>query len=292
MGEVSAHLWPRLRLISCWADAGASYYIPEVRKLFPQARVQAKGLVATEGVVSFPMEGRGGSILAIRSHFFEFLPAGGDQPRKEGTPTLLAHELEPGARYSVVITTGGGLYRYRLGDLIQVVGHVDSCPLIRFLGKESDVSDRFGEKLNERHVRQALESLLGYYRLRPSFAMVAFEEEAGKSAYTLFIETSTRSDHILGLLGSDLDEALRENYHYRYCRDLGQLGALRVFRIDGNGLETYVSVCRAHGQRAGDIKPVALNLQRSWSESFCGNFLDRAPTSDALASTATGILRT
>jgi hypothetical protein len=38
-----------------------------------------------------------------------------------------------------------------------------------------------------------------------------------------------------------LDDALRENIHYDYCRRLGQRGALRVFRIARNASATYLA---------------------------------------------------
>lgn len=265
-GAIHTQLWPHLRLISCWADAPAALHIPEAARLFPHARIRGKGLISTEGFVSFPMMGYDGSVLAIRSHFFEFLPT-------DGGPVKLAHELEKGDCYSVVITTGGGLYRYQLQDLVQVVGHIGECPLIRFLGKEDHVSDWFGEKLNERHVRQALDVLLARHALRPTFAMLACEEDAGRHGYTLFIEAKDDSDDVLRRLGTELEAALQENYHYRYCRDLGQLSALRVFRIAGGALETYLSVCQQHGQRAGDIKPVALHQRGGWSYAFRGTRL-------------------
>jgi hypothetical protein len=265
-GEIHTRLWPHLRLISCWADTHAALHVPEVARLFPHARIQGKGLISTEGFVSFPMMGHDGSVLAIRSHFFEFLPTDGGRVK-------LAHELEEGGCYSVVITTGGGLYRYQLQDLVQVVGHIGECPLIRFLGKEAHVSDWFGEKLNERHVRQALDTLLARHALRPTFAMLACEEEAGRHGYTLFIETKDEPDDVLRRLGTELEAALQENYHYRYCRALGQLSALRVFRIAGGALETYLSVCQQHGQRAGDVKPVALHHQNGWAHAFRGTRL-------------------
>jgi len=67
---------------------------------------------------------------------------------------------------------------------------------------------------------------------------------------------------------------LRENHHYRYCRDLGQLGHLRVFRVGSGAAETYQEVCRSDGQRAGDIKPVALHTTGDWSRRFEGRFVD------------------
>jgi len=276
-GSVHSRLWPRLRLVSCWTEAHAALHVPEVTRLFPQARIQGKGLLATECAVSFPLRGLTGSALAIRSHFFEFLPEDAD-----GDPTLLAHELEPGVRYSVVVTTGGGLYRYRLHDVVEVSGHLGGCPLFRFLGREGFVSDHFGEKLDERHVRDALHALLPRHAPRAAFAMVAFEagQAPDNGAYALFIEADGASDAALLDLGRDLEETLLENYHYRYCRDLGQLGALRVFRAR-HGLETYHAVCRERGQKAGDIKPVALHRLEGWSRRFAGDFLAPARTSGA-----------
>jgi hypothetical protein len=267
LASVYARLWPRLTLISCWTEAHAALHAPQVARLFPQARLQGKGLLATEGVVSFPLAGQPGHILALRSHFFEFIPAGDDS---DLVRPLLAHELEQGQAYEPVLTTGGGLYRYRLHDIVEVVGHLKGCPLFRFAGKTGLISDRFGEKLNEYHVRQALDWLLQRYALRPEFVMVAYEEGGGQSGYMLFIEAPAASDALLSRLAADLELALQENFHYCYCRDLGQLQPLGLFRIDRNGLETYLSVCQAHGQRAGDIKPMALHRLEGWSNYFQG----------------------
>lgn len=261
-------LWPHLGLISCWAEAQAARHVPELARLFPQARIQGKGLIATEGFVSFPLTGQPGAALALRSHFFEFLPA-----ESPSSNPLLAHQLLLNQHYSVVITTGGGLYRYQLNDLVQVNGFLETCPLLRFMGKEAYVSDWFGEKLNERHVRQVLDELLAQYGLQPGLAMLACDEQAGVYAYTLFIEVTRVDDSRLWRLGQELETALQENYHYRYCRDLGQLDSVRVFRVEGGGLETYLSVCQAHGQRAGDIKPTALHRLGGWSQAFKGKLV-------------------
>ena len=268
--EASASkLWPNLRLISCWADGNAAPYVPALAAALPNATVQAKGLVATEGVVSIPGHGRPGGLLAVRSHFFEFLPRG----EVQGDNTLLAHELREGERYSVVITTGGGLYRYQTGDLVDVVGHVESCPLLRFAQKESHVSDRFGEKLNEEHVQQVLDSGLAEYNLSTDFVMLAFDDALGDSSYVLFVESRSATDLELRSLGSYAEAALRLNFHYRYCRDLGQLEGVRVFRLGAGAHETFTRHCRENGQRIGGIKPSPLNTQTGWTKIFSGALL-------------------
>jgi hypothetical protein len=270
-------LWPYLRLISCWTEAQAALHLPKLARLFPQAQFQGKGLIATEGFVSLPLVGHPGAALALRSHFFEFAPVQAELPLTTYQSSLsnlqLAHQLQLGCHYSVILTTGGGLYRYQLHDLVEVAGYVGGCPLLRFLGKEAYISDWFGEKLNERHVRQVLETLLTRSAIQPTLAMLACDEQAGRYAYTLFIETPQGEDEMLGVLGQDLEQALQQNYHYRYCRDLGQLEAVRVFRIEQEGLQTYFAACKVHGQRAGDIKLAALHRLGGWSQVFQGRFI-------------------
>jgi hypothetical protein len=151
---------------------------------------------------------------------------------------------------------------------------------LRFIGKEAYISDWFGEKLNERHVRQALGELLARYTVQPVFAMVACDD-AGTShltssrfAYTLFIEAPEIADDTLKCLGYELETALQDNYHYHYCRELGQLGSLRLFRIAGGAVAAYLAACQAHGQRTGDTKLVALHRLGGWAQVFQGQMVE------------------
>ncbi|MBX3001650.1 MAG: GH3 auxin-responsive promoter family protein [Caldilineaceae bacterium] len=262
-----AQLWPRLRLISCWADANAARYAHALGRLFPQARLQPKGLLATEGFISFPVDGQPGAALSLRSHFFEFIPV-----EHAADPPLLTHQLEMGGQYEVVITTGGGLYRYRLGDVVEVTGFISQCPLIRFIGRSGAISDWFGEKLDERHVRALLDRALSAQDRTPSFAMLACDDELTPPAYALYIEDNA-PDTVIESIRAEVERGLAENVHYAYCRALGQLDALRAFRIREDALSTYMAACVEQGQRAGDIKPVSLHRQSGWSRRFDGNFL-------------------
>ena len=103
--------------------------------------------------------------------------------------------------------------------------------------------------------------------------MIAYDENLEQPAYTLFIEADSTSDQVLRELALELDVVLRENFHYAYCRDLQQLGPLRLFRISEGALTTYQTVCRSEGQRTGDIKPVALHRSGNWAQSFRGRFI-------------------
>jgi hypothetical protein len=246
-------LWPKLQLVSCWTDAVAQRFVPELAARFPGVEIQGKGLLATEGVVSFPLVGHPGALLAIDSHFMEFVPEGGEGP-------VLADALEPGARYTVLLTTGGGLTRYALHDQVAVVGRVGATPLVQFLGKAAKVSDVVGEKLNELHVGAAIERVLAARGVEAPFAMLA-PEVGSPSRYVAYLQLDA-SD--AGAVARALDAELRENHHYAYARDLGQLGAIEAVAVGPEAHARYIAGCEALGQRAGDVKPCYLHRDVGW----------------------------
>lgn len=274
--ERHALLWPRLRLISCWADANAAALASELRALFPQARMQPKGLIATEGFVSLPLYGYDGSALAVRSHFFEFAPIDSCGEADEETP-LLADRLERGRRYTVIISTAGGLYRYRLNDVVEVTGQVGECPLLRFAGKHEYVSDWFGEKLHEAHVASVLHDAFASpgspaaAAARPAFAMLACDRDLAPPAYVVYVDCAA-DDAALAVAAAAIDDGLRRNFHYDYARLLGQLGPARIFRAEGTA-RACLSAAVADGQRAGGVKPLALDRRDGWSRRLRGRFI-------------------
>jgi hypothetical protein len=249
--DAPARLWPKLGLISCWGDAHAALSLSELARTFPGVEIQPKGLIATEGFVTIPF--RGAWPLAVRSHFFEFLPEDGGGPR-------FGWELEEGRIYSVVLTTGGGLYRYQLEDRVRVEGFLERTPSLRFLGKEGHVSDLRGEKLHESFVAGVLARVL--IGIEPRFAMLAPDGETG---YLLFLETDAEPP---AGLAERLDAELSANPHYRLCRALGQLAAVRIRRLQPGAYARYLHRCRERGQRWGDVKPLALSPWNDWDAAL------------------------
>lgn len=252
-------IWPRLQVISCWGDGHAEGPAAELAARFPGVAVEPKGLVATEAFVSLPFAGA--RPVAVASHFFEFLD-------DSGRP-LLVEELERGGEYSVVVTTGGGLVRYRLGDRVRVEGFLSATPCLRFLGREDQVSDRCGEKLSDGHVAAVLERVLGRLGLDAGFAMLAPDDTGGLTGYTLYLEA--RSDPPVGL-AQQLELELCDNPHYRYSVRLGQLAPLRVFRVERDAHHVYLEHLRRSGRRLGDVKPAALCPEDGWSDRFSGHY--------------------
>jgi hypothetical protein len=256
-------VWPNLRVISCWTDASSRTAVPTLRELFPGVLIQGKGLLATEGVVSVPLVEHGTCMAAATSHFYEFMEQPGARPR-------LLHELEANHEYSVLLTTGGGFYRYRLGDRVRVTGFAGSTPLLEFLGKEDGVSDLCGEKLSPAFVGSVLEELSTEHTYLSDFAMLA-PSQRESPRYVLFLQGAASQ----GDLAIQLDKKLRQNPHYAYCRRLGQLAAPRIFQITSDAGESYLRRCVATGQRAGAVKAVALHRMTGWEECFRGGWAEQ-----------------
>jgi hypothetical protein len=243
-------IWPRLTLVSCWGDGPAARHANALADRLAGIEVQRKGLIATEGVVTVPFGRR--HPIAIRSHFFEFLDPDGR--------ARLADELEPDVDYHVVLTTGGGLYRYRIGDRVRVDGCVDSTPSLTFVGRDDRVSDRYGEKLSDAFVAGVIETVFTGTE-RPQFAMLAPDETPAGVAYTLFVDRDAARRRDLSVA---LERELRRNPHYAWCVDLGQLRPAAVAAVGPGADRAYVEACVARGQRLGDVKPVSLDGSAGW----------------------------
>ena len=258
-------IWPNLSLVSCWADGNATLFSETLQKNYLSGiLIQGKGLIATEGFMSFPLWGREGSALSINSHFFEFLPLDGVGE------TLLAHELEMDGQYEVVITTSGGLYRYQLQDQIQVVGFDKQVPMIRFIGKAESMSDLFGEKLSEGFVNGIVQGFLKVHHLDATFIMVAPEQDNGRYRYILFMDVVPSDTYKKRELESELDRRLRCNYHYDYCRSLGQLNKAKIRLVPTDAAKRVLEKDCKSGMKLGDIKPAILRSTTGWADILNG----------------------
>jgi hypothetical protein len=218
--------------VSCWADASSAAWIPRLRECLGGVPIEAKGLLATEGVTSIPDETDGRPRLAAECHWHEFINA-------EGI-AVAPGDLKPGDTHEVALTTSGGLYRYLSGDRVAITGMGrDGLPRLRFVGRAEDGSDLVGEKLHESFVAAALAGR-GFLRV-----------DADRPGYDLWLEQGSSADEVLHLLEKNpyLSQALR----------IGQLAPFRI-RWMGRGWHGSLAAGLAGKRRCriGDVKPPAL----------------------------------
>ena len=233
-----AKLWPALKVISCWTDGPSAAFSAMLEKLFPDTLIVPKGLFATEGVVSLSWGTTSARPVAITSHFVEFVD-------ESGSPRLV-DELEVGGQYKPLLTTSGGLYRYQLGDVVEVTEYIERTPCIRFVGRDDHRSDLVGEKLDERIVSRALTAaalsgpaiLIPVASARPPRYLLVAESAVEKAAERVEIE-------------------LCRTHHYSIARRNGQLDPVSICRV-GSLSELLHESWQAAGRKSGDAKAVSL----------------------------------
>jgi hypothetical protein len=232
-GKTWGELWPKLALASCWADASSAPWIPRVQERLGKVTIEPKGLLATEGITSLPDAIDGTPRLATECHWHEFLDESGQFAG--------FRDLEPGRDYEVLLTTAGGLFRYRSGDRVRITGN-RGVPRLRFTGRGGAVSDLVGEKLHEREVLDA------FLRAGGRGFLVA---DPARPGYDLWLDDVALSGEIAGLL--------RRNPYFDQALRLHQLAPPRIHRLPpGWSLKLAASLAAFRGSRLGDVKPPLL----------------------------------
>ncbi len=253
-------LWPQLKVISCWTDGPSAVYSARLESLFPSSRIVPKGLFATEGVVSISWGTTSARPVAITSHFVEFMD-------ESGSPRLV-DELTVGEQYRPLLTTSGGLYRYCLGDVIEVTEFIERTPCIRFIGRDDHRSDLVGEKLDERIVSRALSAAA-----LPGPAILIPISTARPPRYLLVVETAPDK------AAQRVETELRRAHHYSIARKNEQLGAVSTCRVSSLPDLLHES-WQATGRRSGDAKPVSLIASAEHAESLVKILRDRAEVAE------------
>jgi len=238
-------LWPQLAVVSAWDTAAAAPWARALHAKLPHAGFQGKGLWATEGVVTFPFQGR--YPLAYLSHVYEFIDAQTDQ-------VLAPWQLRDGQEVIPLMTTGSGLARYRMNDVLRVSGFLGQVPCFTFLGRNDGV-DLVGEKISATTAQAVLDGLPQDGAVLPLTLLAMDQTGSGRPGYVLLAEcfddapTGDRAH----ALAQHIEAALQGHFHYKLARELGQLQPAQcLLRRDMR--ELYLGLCRDRGMIEGNIK--------------------------------------
>ena len=271
-------IWKKLSLVSCWADSDSYEIFIKLKeklnfdKKNMNLKFQGKGLMSTECIVSFPLENvKNGSVAAYNSFFYEFIQVSYDKLGNR-SPKLL-DELELGERYCVVVTTNAGLYRYNTNDIVEVTGFYHKIPIVKFVGRINNFSDIVGEKLKNSFVEKQVLTTLEENNIKGEFLLFApVRNETGEIFYTLFLEIKKEVRKFnWKQIENEINSSLCKAFHYEYAYKLGQLGKVRVFLIEKDGLKTYTAE-KSKKQKIGDIKYRLLDKNFGWENKFAGGF--------------------
>ncbi|WP_165547110.1 GH3 family domain-containing protein [Kribbella sindirgiensis] len=149
-------IWPELKAVLTWNSYIAELYLPSVLAEYgATVRAVPAPIGSSEGLIALPTDpDRTDGPLAASTCLYEFVPADGEI--SPDSPTRLAHELEAGQDYHVVLSHLGGLYRCATRDIVSVTDHQEDTPWLSFAGRDSGAPAPGGAKVSEPQILRAM----------------------------------------------------------------------------------------------------------------------------------------
>ncbi|MEM9905536.1 MAG: GH3 auxin-responsive promoter family protein [Cyanobacteria bacterium P01_D01_bin.44] len=152
------HAWPHLAFLITARGGPSDFYFERFGDYFGDLPVFGGTYASSEAVfgsyIDFDADG---TLLAIESNFYEFVPI--NQWETDPPQTLLPHEVKIGEFYRILVTNYSGFYRYDIGDVVEVLGFRQQVPLITFRYRRGGTLSAISEKTTEHHVTQAVAAL-------------------------------------------------------------------------------------------------------------------------------------
>ncbi|NNC82600.1 MAG: GH3 auxin-responsive promoter family protein [Flavobacteriales bacterium] len=259
-------VWPNLEL---YMHGGVSFepYRSQYERIIPDKNMQyIQTYNASEGF--FGIQDRPGvdDMLLMLDYgiFYEFIPL--EEMDKEHPRSVGLDEVEKGKVYELVISTNGGLWRYRIGDTVEFTGVKPYR--IKVAGRTKQHINVFGEELMidnvERGLRIACEKCgaeVADYTVGPIFM-----ENRKNGGHEWLIEF-TQQPADINAFGLELDHALRtlnSDYDAKRTKDFNLRSP--VIRVMPSG--TFYDWMRSRGKLGGQHKVPRLSNTRVHIESI------------------------
>jgi hypothetical protein len=219
-GELSPNtFWPNLKIIRCWLSGSVGTYAHNVMAALSSHKNKIiyvdAGYGASEAKFNIPdpTNGLASGTLATFSAFYEFIPLDNE------STTLLAHQLENGKEYRLLISTFSGLYRYDMHDIIRVDGFTSTTPNIIFVSKYGDIANLCGEKLNASFLTKSCRDAAARSSLKLKHFAVVTDSEHQKYIFCLELEQGALPENIK-TFSTEIDNIISaRNIPYRTYRN-------------------------------------------------------------------------
>ncbi|KAJ4832370.1 hypothetical protein Tsubulata_050589 [Turnera subulata] len=246
---IVSKLWPNVRYLQCVTTGSMKQYYSKLKYYAGELMILGANYIASECFVAInsditqpPETTR--YVMLPTAAYFEFLPFDSERSSAAaaggGEETVDFSGVEEGKMYELVVTTYKGLYRYRLGDIVRVVGFHNSSPLIEFVMR----GPKGAHEVTETDLMSAMESF--QLELRDHMGMEIVE-------YTTFLESDTSPKKLKIFIEIEnfmflQQEKLQESVEalQRCCRSLenGWGAAYKVQRYWGEACSQLVSVVK------------------------------------------------
>lgn len=271
-GRTIPEIWPHLEVFF-HGGVGFLPFQEQYEKLIPSEKMRYwETYNASEGFfgVQFSPASKDMLLLLDNEVYYEFIPSG--EWDRDNPVTLPLSEVEAGRQYAVVISTSGGLWRYRIGDTIQFTS---THPyLFKITGRTKQFINAFGEELIVENADKAISEacrLTGSKVTEYTAAPVYFGEQSN-GAHEWLIEFETPPANLVEFTHI-LDESLKRlNSDYEAKRSYNLSLGMPVVKIMEK--DTFYNWMKQREKTGGQNKVPKLSNDRKYVDSilyFIGN---------------------
>ncbi|GAB4841190.1 hypothetical protein Ancab_021934 [Ancistrocladus abbreviatus] len=158
---ILSKLWPNVRYIRSVTTGSMQHYYRKLKYYGGEIPLLGGDYFASECPLGINLDTMQPPdltrfVMLPTAAFFEFLPFDLDQGGIISEDTVDFSDVEVGKLYEVVVTTYRGFYRYRLGDVVRVVGFYNTSPQVEFVMRAPKGPN---EILTERDLMRAIDTL-------------------------------------------------------------------------------------------------------------------------------------
>ena len=281
-GPIVPKLWPRLSYVCAIGTGGFAVYTEKVKEFIGDIPVDYLVYAASEGIfgaASAMNEPR--YDLLTDSCFFEFLPT--DGTADEAHP-LTIDQLEEGKEYEIVLTNLSGFYRYRIQDVVRVLGFHNTMPQITFAYRISQMVNIAAEKTTEEHLNRAVKDLAAEIGCGIDDFSLYIDYDVDPARYVLLIEPDRQLDTSrLDEYARIFEEKLRyANVEYAVVRDDKIIGHPIVLLQQQQTHALWREFKIFKGSSPNQVKPVRI-LDVPQKEKFFFGMLEEGSGRDLLS---------
>jgi hypothetical protein len=230
---ICKRVWPNLQYIASVTGANFTIYDEAVKYYLGPVQIYSPCYAASEGIMGInPYVKDIRYVIIPDTVFYEFIPS--EELSENNPKTISSEQLEIGKSYEIVITTYTGLYRYRIGDVVKVVGFYNNSPEIEFLYRRNQVLNMVSEKTTEEHLTDAIRNTKNRLKLDLIDYTTVADNSITPGRYQFYFEVKGKvTKELVRSIEITLDEELRNcNLAYKRFRSKSGLAMPKVIMLE------------------------------------------------------------
>ncbi len=249
-------IWPKMSFICTIGTGGFAAYTTRMRRYSGDVPIDFSIYGASEAMMAACTKVECPEFALLNdSCFFEFIPA--DAP-ESCTDTLTIDQLEAGSDYEIIITNLSGFYRYRIKDVVTVLGFEGEDPIITFAYRKSQLLDIAGDKITEIMMDKTIARLGEELGCPILDYCVYINRDTSPAHYEFLIEPVDWLDpsgcrEYCRILEKHLGEI---NPVYKECLDTGEIAHAELFVQQRQTHQLWREFKTMKGASGNQVKPV------------------------------------